>query len=36
MDLDAANEDLRIFRLTLVGRKHLTFEQMWERWLERP
>ena len=33
--LDEANEDLRIYRLRRVGRRHLSFEQMWREWLER-
>lgn len=33
--LDEANEDLRLYRLHRVGREHMTFEQLWEEWLER-
>jgi hypothetical protein len=33
--LSEANEDLRLYRLKRVGRKYLTFEQLWREWLER-
>jgi len=32
--LDTALLDYYIFGLRLVGRKHLTQEQIWSRWLD--
>ena len=31
--LDAANEDLRLYRLRRVGWRNMSFEDMWREWL---
>lgn len=31
--LDEANEDLRLYRLKRVGRKNMSFYELWAEWI---